>query len=45
MKISHTKGALLGEITEKMDFELKIFPKTEFSQIYRPYQAERPMRL
>ena len=33
MKISHTKGALLGKISEKMDFELKIFPKTEFSQI------------
>ena len=33
MEISHTKGALLGKNSEKMDFELKIFPKTEFSQI------------
>ena len=41
MKISHTKGALLGKISEKMDFEHKIFPKTEFSQIWRPYPDKR----
>ena len=33
MDISHIKGALLGKNSEKMDFELKIFPKTEFFQI------------
>ena len=33
MDISHIKGALLEKNSEKMDFELKIFPKTEFSQI------------